>query len=737
MGLFSFLSRKADPPKVSDIRAVAFLDAFNAQGSGLVQAPKNLQDLSEKGYEANVTVFSCINEIARAIASLHWNIVTGEGEDEKPVKNHPLNALFYKANEAMSWRDFSFSHMAYLLLTGEGYGYAVSSGEPNQPARGKMAGAYSIPPSYISPIKSGILGEASGFLYGPQENNAQNTSVYHPSRVMYQKLWNPRDPLRGMSPLRPAWRPLTSDNKAADWNISLLENGGKLSGILMVQGGLTSDQRNALKEQMKSTSSGKNVGKTLVLEAEKAEWKETSATPTELDWMNGRKLSRLEICQAFQVPPELIGDQEHKTYSNYQEARKAFWVDTVLPYADQLADALTNWMKPFMAADQRICYDRNKIDALQEDQDKLWTRGLDAMTKGAITANEFRAMVGMKPATDKLADMRMVQSTMTTAEDLLDSIENPEPVPAALADGGDTPGPQAPATQAEEDAQAEGEKALAELEPELKLLNLSGDMEALWKKLNARYEAWVKATRPKFKRLLDQDLEAASEAVRGAPDVAFAQSLAENAIIQRTDEWHRTMKRAYRMVGLDYAKATDRGMKSDLGALEFKADEQGRQRIWETAVEDYWNKHGLMKVTDITAYTRSKLRKQLREGLEAGESISQLTQRIEGMKSVDYLRAERIARTEVLAAGNNGSLEAAKAFGVPMTKSWLTTKDSRTRGTAADDPFSHLEPDGQTVKLDEAFIVGGEPLQFPGDSSAASAGNIINCRCTLLYNTSL
>ena len=46
----------------------------------------------------------------------------------------------------------------------------------------------------------------------------------------------------------------------------------------------------------------------------------------------------------------------------------------------------------------------------------------------------------------------------------------------------------------------------------------------------------------------------------------------------------------------------------------------------------------------------------------------------------------------------------------------------------------HAEADGQEVGMDEAFDVGGEQLMYPGDP-AGSAGNTINCRCTVIYNS--
>jgi len=57
------------------------------------------------------------------------------------------------------------------------------------------------------------------------------------------------------------------------------------------------------------------------------------------------------------------------------------------------------------------------------------------------------------------------------------------------------------------------------------------------------------------------------------------------------------------------------------------------------------------------------------------------------------------------------------------TKTWVAILDDRTR------PW-HEEADGQTVGVDEPFVVNGEELMMPRDDSlGASPDNLINCRC--------
>lgn len=60
----------------------------------------------------------------------------------------------------------------------------------------------------------------------------------------------------------------------------------------------------------------------------------------------------------------------------------------------------------------------------------------------------------------------------------------------------------------------------------------------------------------------------------------------------------------------------------------------------------------------------------------------------------------------------------------PVTKEWVTVGDERVRQ-------AHVFADSQEVTLNLPFSVGGEQLRWPGDTSlGASAGNVINCRCS-------
>jgi hypothetical protein len=163
-----------------------------------------------------------------------------------------------------------------------------------------------------------------------------------------------------------------------------------------------------------------------------------------MDWLKGQLLSTRRICSIFGVAPELIGDAANKTYSNQKEARKALYMDTVLPFMDEIAGELNNWLVPLYGdSNLYIAYDRDEIDAIQEDRETIWTRGIAALKAGGITPNEFRRMIQLSPHKDPVADELYVSTHVIPTGD---APEGALAVPAfnAVGDGEEVTEPDNP-----------------------------------------------------------------------------------------------------------------------------------------------------------------------------------------------------------------------------------------------------------------------------------------------------
>lgn len=134
-----------------------------------------------------------------------------------------------------------------------------------------------------------------------------------------------------------------------------------------------------------------------------------------------------------------------------------------------------------------------------------------------------------------------------------------------------------------------------------------------------------------------------------------------------------------------------------------------------------------IKEGKLARWDKRRIQSVITQGILQGESIPQLTKRLEQVTGGDHKAAIRNIRTMMTGVQNAGRIDAqerAKKMGIPVQKQWMATLDSRTR-------HWHRDLDGVAVDLDEPFENDMGKIMFPGDPDADPA-NIYNCRCTLL-----
>lgn len=148
------------------------------------------------------------------------------------------------------------------------------------------------------------------------------------------------------------------------------------------------------------------------------------------------------------------------------------------------------------------------------------------------------------------------------------------------------------------------------------------------------------------------------------------------------------------------------------------------------SIEEWLDRRNVGVWNSVSSTTATLLARSIRRGLEDGLSMTELANSVRDRLThyADW-QAIRVARTEMTGSLNFGQQIERQNLDIPG-KEWVSTLDNRNRGARPGSPFDHLAPDGQIVANDGLFVVSGQQLEFPGDSSqGASAGNVINCRC--------
>lgn len=155
--------------------------------------------------------------------------------------------------------------------------------------------------------------------------------------------------------------------------------------------------------------------------------------------------------------------------------------------------------------------------------------------------------------------------------------------------------------------------------------------------------------------------------------------------------------------------------------------------MWEDAFRAYMYERS-QKIAKKILSTQAEMLNQIidkvtADALRSGTSIQTITGQLRDdfmrqLVTVQSYEAERIARTEVIGSSNKGSYDGAKSTGADIQKGWSTSGLAGIRQT-------HLLYESFGWKsMDFEYAPG---LLHPGDPNG-SPEEIINCRCTIIYN---
>jgi hypothetical protein len=123
----------------------------------------------------------------------------------------------------------------------------------------------------------------------------------------------------------------------------------------------------------------------------------------------------------------LLGIPGDNTYSNYAEANRALYRQTVLPLLTRIASALGHWLGESFGSDLRLVPDLDEVPALSFEREALWKRVGEA---SFLTDDEKRAATGYEP----LPASSVIPSSAAT---LLAKYDPNQPrVPGGNPDGG-------------------------------------------------------------------------------------------------------------------------------------------------------------------------------------------------------------------------------------------------------------------------------------------------------------
>lgn len=396
-------NRKSSPSKPMRAKGAAEtafmpLRSYMVMPGQPVWMDRSYSQFAQEAYIRNVVAFRAIGLVSQAASSVPMYLVQQNARGgRRELPGHAAIRLLRRPNPQQGYAEFFEALYKYRLISGNAF---VQAAGPKDHAPVEL---YLLRPDRVGVI-AGKAAMPAGYRYtvGEVSKDFPVDRITGRSQVLHLKTFHPMSDWYGLSPVEAAAYSIDQHNQSSAWNQSLLQNGARPSGALVVRadvaggGTLSDDQYSRIKQQMDEQFSGAaNAGRPLLLEGG-LEWKEMSLSPQDMDFVQAKHAAARDIALAFGVPPQLLGIPGDNTYSNLQEARLALWEQTVLPLVQATADAVSAWLAPQFGENVQFVPNTDEVMALALRNQAIWDRVEKA---SFLTEDEKRAAVGYGPRT--------------------------------------------------------------------------------------------------------------------------------------------------------------------------------------------------------------------------------------------------------------------------------------------------------------------------------------------------
>jgi HK97 family phage portal protein len=173
-----------------------------------------------------------------------------------------------------------------------------------------------------------------------------------------------------------------------------LDNGAQPSGVLEYPGMIGPEASAKLRAAFEARSRGTaKAGETLILDGGMT-WKQNQISPEDAELLESRKFAVEEICRLFQVPPPIVQDYSHNTFTNSETAGRWFATFCLAPWARKIEAEFARSVFP---ANGPYELELDLSGFLRGDPEKRWAAHKIALDAGVLDPDEVREVEGWNP----------------------------------------------------------------------------------------------------------------------------------------------------------------------------------------------------------------------------------------------------------------------------------------------------------------------------------------------------
>jgi len=251
------------------------------------------------------------------------------------------------------------------------------------------------------------------------------------NRVVLMMYFDPQ--YFGLKPLSPTSvlsDIIKVDNDMTTMVQQFIKNGAFVSGLLSTDQILNEADARFAKERFREAHGGPNNAGDIVVQGKGIKFERMNNSFREMVFPEVDSRSETRICMGYGVPPILVSAKagmDRSTYSNYEQARKAWYEEYVTSQWKFLAERYTKDILYHFASNPNyvLRFDTKDVKALQEDRTNQWKRATEAYKDRVITRNDALTEMGLEQLDDEVLgdeyfETVMAQSSTTNSLDVPD-----------------------------------------------------------------------------------------------------------------------------------------------------------------------------------------------------------------------------------------------------------------------------------------------------------------------------
>lgn len=310
----------------------------------------------------------------------------------KPIANHPAVKLWNRPNPYYTRRAMEKAVGLSLVCDGNAYIQKVRNGG------GQVAELWWLPHYTIAPMWKGddFITGYRAWTEGTMDRILPREDVIH-----IRDGIDPRNVRLGFSATKAQIREICTINEESGYTASIMRNAGVVGLVLSPRDGefarmVRKEDADAIREKVRDLTSNDQRGSAMVLQGP-YEVKSAGYSPEQLRLKDLPQPAISRIAASIGVAAMSLGlPDPGKTYSNLGEANRTSW-GSIKSIQELIGESLRYELLPEFALDPDtycIEYDYAEIDELQESEDAVYQRVINAWFRGVLTQNETRDILG-------------------------------------------------------------------------------------------------------------------------------------------------------------------------------------------------------------------------------------------------------------------------------------------------------------------------------------------------------